>query len=324
MMAIARLRKLFRFLTAGVMIASIPALQGCFTGIESTQKIKLSKMDERAMAPTAEELFLDGIHGTPHTAWPSGKQFIAVGDRGNLLFEPYRIVSHDYSINKGDTLVFLKAILQRLPDGSTVTGIEFDRRGDSFLYTPQVSGGKAREVMSDGIPGIVDQTLIEEVRELLTGKTIWILSPLWIDDKGERIAGKKFSEVKVTGVESGDMIYPLRVRFITLEGEEASVLMGLGKKSVGESRLFSNLFSLSDPKLTYPGISADNWEAIRNGEVRLGMTRAECRLAKGNPTDVLDGRDYSYTQVVWTYGDGTALHFVDGVLRGINTIAKDY
>ena len=81
-----------------------------------------------------------------------------------------------------------------------------------------------------------------------------------------------------------------------------------------ESRTFSTLFYLSDPKLRYPSIRRDVWDLIRNESVREGMTKEECKLALGNPDDVATGHDWSQTIDIWNYKNGTFLQFQDGLL----------
>ncbi|MDE5843435.1 MAG: hypothetical protein K2H35_06855 [Muribaculaceae bacterium] len=310
---------------AGLLMAFLMGLTGCFTGIESTKKIKLTKSEEKELAPTAEETFLADVVPTAHTEWVAGKTFIVVSDRGNVLFEPQKILSGRFALTAGDTLRFRNAGVKRLPDGNSVTCVEFSRGDDTFLYIPQ--GGSAAvnaEVMSDAIPGVVDPDIISKISNKISGCRLWTLTPVWSDEAGNRMDGRRFEAVTIETVTPGDMVFPIKVGFRDSSGRHAVMLMSIGKNYGGDSRAFSSLFSLSDPKLTYPNISDKIWKAIMEGRVELGMTRDECRLAKGNPVDVLDGRDYSHTQVVWTYGDGTVLHFVDGVLRGINRLAKDY
>ena len=91
--------------------------------------------------------------------------------------------------------------------------------------------------------------------------------------------------------------------------------MNIGSSGV-ESRTFRNLFYLSDPKLKYPDILPSTWEAIQNGRLVKGMTKDECKLSVGNPSDVNSGHDWNSTLDVWQYPNGTYLQFQDGVLVG--------
>ena len=71
---------------------------------------------------------------------------------------------------------------------------------------------------------------------------------------------------------------------------------------------------MTDPKLDYPSVSQETWENICNGRVALGMTKDECRLALGNPSEVDAGHNWSSVIDVWGYRDGTFLQFQDGLL----------
>ena len=44
------------------------------------------------------------------------------------------------------------------------------------------------------------------------------------------------------------------------------------------------------------------------------MTKEECRLAKGNPSDLYGGHDYSKSMLIWVYPDATTLYFEDDLL----------
>ena len=81
-----------------------------------------------------------------------------------------------------------------------------------------------------------------------------------------------------------------------------------------ESRTFQNLFSLADPKIKFPGIQDEVWSLIQLGKVRPGMTKEECKLSLGNPSDVNSGHDWNSTIDLWQYTNGTFLRFQDGVL----------
>ena len=46
----------------------------------------------------------------------------------------------------------------------------------------------------------------------------------------------------------------------------------------------------------------------------LGMTKEECKLSLGNPTDVNSGHDWNSTIDFWQYPNGSYLRFQDGLL----------
>ena len=44
------------------------------------------------------------------------------------------------------------------------------------------------------------------------------------------------------------------------------------------------------------------------------MTKEECKLSLGNPTDVNSGHDWNSTIDFWQYPNGSYLRFQDGLL----------
>ena len=62
-------------------VAATASLTSCFTGVESTQAIKLSRSDTREIAPSAEDLYLADINGTPLGEWKEGRQFYVADDK---------------------------------------------------------------------------------------------------------------------------------------------------------------------------------------------------------------------------------------------------
>lgn len=308
-------------LRMSVMFSIIFLLTGCFTGIESTKKITMTKSELREAVPTAEDLFLSGLKANPDTSWAKGKVFVVTGDRAGLLFEPKRIVSCDFNLHAGDTLRYLESGIVTLPDGNRVRALGFSRGEDVFRYMP-VRGVGNDPVMSDVIPGVVDPAMLEEAERLMAGKTLWTLSPVWETISGELMDGRKYEKVTIQKIVPGTMVFPARVIFSDESGSQGSMLMSFGN-SGNESRSFPNLFRLTDPRGDYPSISDEVWESVKRGNVICGMTKDECRLSKGNPKEVNNGKDYQHTIMIWTYQDGTVLYFVDDILRGINTIPKD-
>lgn len=295
-------------------------LSGCFTGIESTKKITLSKDDIKAAMPTPEDLFLSSVKPELMSNWSFRKPFLVVGERGGRLFEPRRIESGDCMLHEGDTLFFLTSRRVILPDGSASESIEFLRGKDEFRYIP-TNIKDDKEIQSDEIPGLVDPRMLDKIGSLMIGKDFWTQSPLWENETGGKVEGLRFEKVHVNGIEGGNMIFPVKVKFTDSKGENACMLMNFGNSSK-DSRAFSNLFQLSDPRQEHPSISDEFWKCIQAGNVDFGMTKDECWMAKGNPEDVNIGKDYQHTMLVWTYKDGTILYFIDNILRGINSPPK--
>lgn len=305
--------KLLRIIYSSISLALLLILGGCFTGIEGTKKITLSRDDRRQTAPRPEESWLDDVAATPHTVWNVGKVFYVADERASVMIDPYRVVSGQRGLERGDRLVFREAREVRTPDGSTRIAIVLMRGDDEFRYMARETPRDESVVMSDAMPGLIDPEMVGGVGRKLSGRALWTLSTLWLDEAGERLEGLKYDEVRVDSVTYGNMVFPLRVSFSDRQGRHGAYLMSFGNGGK-DSRGFANLFSLNDPRQAHPGITDEVWEHIRRGEVMAGMTKAECRLAKGNPADVYDGHDYSRSLLLWVYPDASTLYFEDDIL----------
>ena len=160
---------------------------------------------------------------------------------------------------------------------------------------------------------MIDEKMIDYTRTLLMGKQLWTRSPLWYDEEGNRIPGRKFVPVTIEDVEAGTLVFPVKLKFIADDGSHAWMLMNFGN-STAESRAFANLFYLSDYRKNFPNITDEVWNLICRGEIEAGMTKTECNLSLGNPSEVDAGHDYSQTLDLWHYPNGTVLWFEDGIL----------
>lgn len=294
---------------------SLLIFSGCFTGIESTKKINLSREDRKNLKPSEEELFFPGISGIPLKEWQEGHSFVVADDKAILIFEPHHI-PYDYNDLhlEGDTLYFSGLESRIDPAGEITVTIDLNDADYKFPYNTGKTFDNAMEnFLSSQIPMLIDLNMVEEARQKLLGKKFWTKTFLWYDEKGERINGKKFVEVTVADVLPGNMVFPFKLKIEDLKGDTAYMFMNAGISHT-DSRPFHHLFSLSDVRKNYPSISDANWELICQGDVATGMTKEECRLALGTPKDVNSGHDYSQTLDIWNYENGMALWFEDGIL----------
>lgn len=73
-------------------------------------------------------------------------------------------------------------------------------------------------------------------------------------------------------------------------------------------------FIKGDPYKKYPGIK--NWQLIKKGKVKLGMSKQEATLSWGKPKDINRTQTYNGTHEQWVYDDGY-LYFENGKLTAI-------
>ena len=306
------------FLRALQFLAAIILMTGttsCFTGVEGTKKITLTKDERKQIQPSPEEEFFQPIAGTPLSAWQPGREFIAADNKTLLIFDQQGMPLDPEAVAlAGKTLTYQGVTTRLTPDGSEECVLIFSDGNSIFRYNTGKSKSEATgNIYSDQIPMMIDVAMVDATRELLKGKQLWTRSPLWYDEKGNRIPGRKYVPVTITDVHPGTIVFPVSVSFMDSDGNNALVFMNFGN-SGKESRSFANLFYLSDFRQKYPGITDEVWQLICDSNVKTGMTKIECKLALGNPSEVDTGHDYSQTLDLWHYPDGAVLWFEDGLL----------
>lgn len=294
------------------------SFSSCFTGIESTKKINLSREDKRRANPTMEEIFMEQLSPTPLQEWERGRPFLVSDDKAIYIIVPQKgILPNPPDSLKGKILEFTGIESKINAAGKLTVSVLFTEGNYIFAYDTGKEFTEAMEdVTSDRIPMLIDVDLVNQAKGLLTGRNVWTRSNLWYDEQGNRIDGKKFVEVTVEDVLPGNMVFPLRLKIKSKDDVTAYIYMNYGSAE-NESRSFHNLFSLTDIKKNYPNIDPETWTFITEGKVKLGMTKDECRLALGNPSDLNSGHDYSQTLDIWIYENGRVLWFEDGRLSKI-------
>ena len=273
------------------------------------------------MQPGQEEIFISGLQSTALADWEIGKPFLISDNKASMIFEMLRP-----SISEGDSLSLAGAVIRysgtisrRTPGGDEVMIIEFQDSTTKFRYNTLRRPSESMERISGlNIPMLIDLDLVAKADSMLKGKKLWTQTRLWYNRDKNIIDGRKFAPITVERVVPGNMLFPLSVEFTDSAGRFASMLMNVAQQGGNgtESRTFSSLFSLSDPKLKYPSITDEHWALICDGRVDYGMTKDECRLALGNPSDIDTGHNWDYLVDIWGYKDGTYLQFRDGLLVG--------
>ncbi len=290
-------------------------LSSCFTGVEGTKTISLSREDRKTIKPSKEENFFRPVEGEPLSKWEKGRPFIAADNRTLIIFDQEGLPLDPEEVGLGGKMLFFEGVSQRIAaDGSKKAVLEFSQGDKTYRFNTGKNMSEAEESFrSDMIPMMIDLKMVNSARSLLEGMQLWTKSALWYDDQGERIIGKKYVPVIVDDVMPGNLVFPIKVKFHEPDGKTAWAMLNFGTR---ESRSFENIFSLSDIRERYPNIEDENWALICAGKVAKGMTKDECKLALGNPKEVDSGRDYTQTLDLWQYPDGTVLWFEAGILTG--------
>ncbi len=314
------MRKFFlKSFTIACVLASGGVFAACSTGIEGTKTITMSVSEKRASLPSPEEEFVATLVATPLKEWKVGKRFMVSGDKFSLLLDP-ALSDLSSGLPDGAVISFEGVSSKPAPDGRELCSVVFREGGRSLVYpTGRGSDRAAATLGSCDIPMLIDLDLVRQADGLLRGRELWTRSGLWYDGSMAQLDGLKFVKVRVDSVTAGNEVFPFYVCFTDGRGIHARMPMTIdnGKNSAADSRVFRNLFFLSDPRLRHEGITEENWSLICRGMVAPGMTKDECRLSLGNPKEVDTGHDWNSTLDLWKYPDGRCLIFQDGLLSKV-------
>lgn len=292
------------------------ALTGCFTGVESTPKIKAPDTRETHQRVKPEESYLADIVAEPFANWTPGKRFDVVDNRFALLLgstapaEPLA----------GRRVKWVGASETATAFGTSSTRLKFlaDGIGDTLIYTIGRPLAALREAGTVDIPFAVETSLVEAAAGRLKGNTYYLTTSVWRDSTDAVVTGRKFVAAKIVDVKPGNADYPLRVDFEVNDGltpAKGTVFMSPQAK-FSMPRTFDAFFSLTDPRLSYPGIPDEIWQHIVLGTVTEGMTRSQVRLSMGAPRDIQRrvGNGAYLAREVWVYHSGQMIFFEDGFL----------
>ncbi len=286
----------------------------CNTGIESTKTIHLSKSDMQILKRSPEQLLIDSLEIPTLDKWEIGREFIVADSRASLIYNPNgrKTDPADFDM-KGRTMLFDGVSYQLNPAGDKEAILNFTVDGTPCTYATGKNEAEVKTISAVDLPMIIDVNTISNADRLLAGRTLYTRSPLWYDQDGNPFNGRRFEQVTVAGVVPGNNVFPLEIVFSDQYAQKAGIFINMKTTGV-ESRPFEAMFFLTDPRKRYESISDEHWESIRRGNVKIGMTKEECRLAWGNPSDVDEGHDWDRVVNLWHYPDGSYLRFQDGLL----------
>ena len=290
-------------------------LVSCYTATESTPRIKVDKDIIRRI--TAEEAVMDNNfveHGC-HT-WLTGKTFTSVDSRLSPVLRPEDNDVSDEVDMMGKNFVYCGFREDNIYGNKDVVYLLFDCEGSKYSY---YTGKSMQEIETTNyqplIPSLVDMDVVAMARSLFVGKTLYIKSNRWYNPQGELMQGRQLVSVRVTGVEPGNNVLPLAISYVDERDVQAQVYITTKSSSQTQMLTFDRLFSYDDPRLQHPDISDEVWKAITEARLMQGMTKVECRLAIGTPSEVKKIPTYSGLKEQWLYNSGAYLFFSDGVLE---------
>ncbi|MDE7160648.1 MAG: hypothetical protein K2O24_07395 [Muribaculaceae bacterium] len=316
---ISHILRPLRLLTACLMLC---VLTSCFTGVEGTKRIELSRADRRRARLSAEDTLLRAALSSRLLADLRPGDPFRITDSRLALFCDIESADPADTLLLGRTVRFDGLFSRLSPSGAMERVIGFSDGRWMLTYPLGRTPAAADSLPSARLPMMLDLTLVDRARHALKGRRVWTRTSLGYDSLGTRTHSPKFAPYTIDDVFPCDGVFPLR---LALTPDSSGVAAGILSpdtryaylnfgNGIGESRTFASLFSLSDPRARHSDITDEIWRCIMAEKVTAGMTKQECRLALGNPGEIEAGHDYSRLLDIWIYPDGSFLRFIDGRL----------
>lgn len=280
----------------------------CFTGIESTPKITQKHVARENITRSPEQALSDSIRMGTFGDWLPGHALVVTDGKLN------RLVDGHADLNPGDTLFYQYQFAKPSIWGDSVMALHLTRPdGQAFLFNTDKTTSQLHTQSSAVIPFTVDLNMIAHARRRLQDMTVYIMTNRWRTIQGADTISRRYVPVTIYDVTAGSERFPLLVHFTATDGNRYAVEMNASDDGQ-HTRCFADIFSYTDPRLRYPLISDSTWALIQRGKVKEGMTRDECRLSLGAPSDLQRTHNGSYQFERWVYENGAYLIFIDGLL----------
>ncbi len=290
----------------------VAAMQGCFTGVESTPKISYSDVKKENIVQSAEQAFLADVQPEAPKDWRPGKKFYVSDPKIGIMFLPSANASAEELAGKEISFHAMRPFVDIT--GVEITEIEFvSPQGNRLIYRDNTPWKDIESKSRLDVPFTIEMSIVDSVRNQIVGKTYYANTPLWYTPDGSMaVNGLRHVPVEVVDVRPGNDFYPLSVVFRPTDTDrQYSMFMTIGDKPTS-TRNFCTLFSFDNPRVKYAYISNDVWNLIMHSRVQKGMTREECRLALGAPTTIGQRPAQGGMVEYWQYSDGIFLLFGDG------------
>lgn len=290
----------------------VAAMQGCFTGVESTPKISYSDVKKENITLTPEQTFLADVKPEAPSQWRPGKRFYVTDPKIGIMFLPSATPSAEELAGKEISYHAMRPFVNVA--GEEITEIEFvSPQGNRLIYRDNTPWKDIESRSRLDVPFTIEMSVVDSVRHQIVGKTYYANTPLWYTPDGSAaVNGLRHVAIEVVDVKPGNEFYPLSVVFHPTDTDrQFSMFMTIGDKQTS-TRNFCTLFSFDNPRVKYNYITDDVWNLIIHSRVQKGMTREECRLALGAPTTIGQRPAQGGMVEYWQYSDGIFLLFGDG------------
>ncbi len=269
----------------------------------------------KAVLSPEQQFELENFTNTNCTEWERGKPFLYVADELNILLQPVGEGNPSVQSFRNKLFTF-HSMREDSPFGVALASLVFECEGILYKFeTNRTFESLLDKSYIPFLPHMVSLDKVERAKKALQGERLYIKSGVWYNKDLTVKSGRKMVLVTITDVVAGTERLPACIEFVDERGETSYVLMNLPSNDFSRLYLtFHKLFDFENPRLAYPLIVDKHWELITQSKVCVGMTKDECRLALGLPSEV--NRVPTYTGLVerWHYTSGNYYVFEDGIL----------
>ena len=309
-------RDILSGIAAGVFCCLL--LVSCGTGIEVTEHVTdkdVQRVLDKEFGNVPDVTLVAYRDSFP--AWKPGKRFWVADHRVTQMLAETSGYDKDTLRLTGHTLIYNSWSKSGIVTDEDYRWLYIDFTDEETGMRLNYRYGRARDAYRAGftLPMLIDMDMVEHVARQLVGKEFYIRTPIWYDRQTEQMKdGRHFIKVRIDSVMPGNAVLPLRVMFTTADTREQAMVWMNDNSSTMLGRDFDALFSVANPRDSYPTITDANWDRITRGQVVEGMTKEECRLALGSPKSINERPDQAGMREYWYYDGGAYLFFVDGLL----------
>ena len=309
-------RDILSGIAAGVFCCLL--LMSCGTGIEVTEHVTdkdVQRVLDKEFGNVPDVTLVAYRDSFP--AWKPGKRFWVADHRVTQMLAETSGYDKDTLRLTGHTLIYNSWSKSGIVTDEDYRWLYIDFTDEETGMRLNYRYGRARDAYRAGftLPMLIDMDMVEHVARQLVGKEFYIRTPIWYDRQTEQMKdGRHFIKVRIDSVLPGNAVLPLRVLFTTADTREQAMVWMNDNSSTMLGRDFDALFSVANPRDSYPTITDANWDRITRGQVVEGMTKEECRLALGSPKSINERPDQAGMREYWYYDGGAYLFFVDGLL----------
>lgn len=267
------------------------------------------------------ESLLSEIKQKSPAMWHQGMEFVYLNETLNMMLTPEAgKIGEDTTNYKGSIWHFDAIVSEEDWMGQQTMALRFlSPNGDAYRFsTERLMTQVSDTTYIPVIPGLYPKEVIDQVGEIFSTRTLYILLNDERISDGDSIKYEKFVPVVIDSVSYGTELAPLVFHFKYQNGASGFIKTSLpGSRETATSTPITRYFSLTDPFEDHPEITLENWKLIQKSEIILNMTREECRLSWGKPQRFETYNNKNGAVERWFYPGSRVLEFWGGRLNRI-------